>query len=143
MFTIDEMLSKNNQRLALAHFATKKDGCGPDGMHVSELEKYWKMNHRQIISDLKNKEYQPGIILIREYINNTGKRRNIASLNVIDRFITRMMSQKLNRYLGPLFCENSYAYQAEKGVMSAVQKAKEYVESGMRNVVEIDLKKLF
>ena len=143
MFTIDEMLSKNNQRLALAHFTIKKDGCGPDGMHVSELEKYWKMNHKQIISDLKNKEYQPGIILIREYINNTGKRRNIASLNVIDRFITRMMSQKLNRYLGPLFCENSYAYQAEKGVMSAVQKAKEYVEGGMRHVVEIDLKNYF
>ena len=41
MFTIDEMLSKNNQRLAFEHFATKNDGCGPDGMHVSELEKYW------------------------------------------------------------------------------------------------------
>lgn len=68
MFTIDEMLSKNNQRLAFEHFATKNDGCGPDGMHVSELEKYWRMNHDQIISDLKNQEYQPGIILIREHI---------------------------------------------------------------------------
>ena len=56
MFTIDEMLSKNNQRLALAHFTTKKDGCGTDGMHVSELEKYWKMNHKQIISDLNGIE---------------------------------------------------------------------------------------
>ena len=87
MFTIDEMLSKNNQRLALEHFNAKNDGCGPDGMRVSELEKYWQMNRKQIIEDLKNKEYQPGIIQIREYINKTGKRRNIASLNVIDRFI--------------------------------------------------------
>lgn len=39
MFTIDEMLSKNNQRLALEHFNAKNDGCGPDGMRVSELEK--------------------------------------------------------------------------------------------------------
>ena len=84
MFTIDEMLSKNNQRLALEHFNAKNDGCGPDGMRVSELEKYWQMNRKQIIEDLKNKEYQPGIIQIREYINKTGKRRNIASLNVID-----------------------------------------------------------
>ena len=91
MFTIDAMLSKNNQRLAFDHFATKNDGCGPDGMHVSELEKYWRMNHDQIISDLKNQEYQPGIILIREHMNKTGKRRNIASLNVIDRFITRLL----------------------------------------------------
>ena len=56
MFTIDEMLSKNNQRLAFEHFAAKNDGCGPDGMHVSELEKYWRMNHDQIISDLKNQD---------------------------------------------------------------------------------------
>lgn len=143
MFTIDEMLSKNNQRLALEHFNAKNDGCGPDGMRVSELEKYWQMNRKQIIEDLKNKEYQPGIIQIREYINKTGKRRNIASLNVIDRFITRMMSQKLNRYFGPLFCENSYAYQDGKGVMAAVQKAKEYVEQGLRYVIEIDLKNYF
>lgn len=92
---------------------------------------------------MKNKEYQPGIILIREYVNKTGKRRNIASLNVIDRFITRMMSQKLNRYLAPIFCENSYAYQDGKGVMAAVLKAKEYVELGMRYVIEIDLKNYF
>lgn len=143
MFTIDEMLSKNNQRLAFEHFATKNDGCGPDGMHVSELEKYWRMNHDQIISDLKNQEYQPGIILIREHMNKTGKRRNIASLNVIDRFITRLLSQKLNRYLAPIFCENSYAYQDSKGVMPAVLKAKEYVELGMRHVIEIDLKNYF
>lgn len=87
-------------------------------------KKYWQMNRKQIIEDLKNKEYQPGIIQIREYINKTGKRRNIASLNVIDRFITRMMSQKLNRYFGPLFCENSYAYQVARALWQQCRKQK-------------------
>ena len=36
MFTVEELLSKRNQRDAFAHFETKKDGCGPDGMRLSE-----------------------------------------------------------------------------------------------------------
>ena len=143
MFTIDEMISKKNQRMAFEHFATKKDGCGSDGMHLSELQRYWQMNQIQISDKLRNKEYQPGIILIREYINKNRKRRNIASLNVIDRFITRLLSQKLNRYITPEFYRNSYAYQDGKGVMAAVMKAKEYVEAGKHYVVEIDLKNYF
>ena len=61
MFTIDEMLSKKNQRMALEHLLEKQDGCGLDGMHLSELEEYWKINEEQIIAELKNKEYQPGV----------------------------------------------------------------------------------
>lgn len=140
MFTVEEMLSKRNQSLAFEHFSKKKDGCGIDGMHLSELEQYWRMNQKRICDEIKNQEYQPGIILIREYMNKTGKRRNIASLNVLDRFITRLLSQKLNRYLSPMFLANSFAYQDGKGVTAAIMQAKEYVQAGKRYVVEIDLK---
>lgn len=109
-------------------------------MHLSELEQYWRMNQKRICDEIKNQECQPGIILIREYMNKTGKRRNIASLNVLDRFITRLLSQKLNHYLSPMFLANSFAYQDGKGVTAAIMQAKEYVQAGKRYVVEIDLK---
>ena len=48
MFTMEEMLSKRNQRDALNHFSMKKNGRGVDGMQISELEDYWKINHEQI-----------------------------------------------------------------------------------------------
>lgn len=143
MFTMDEILSKKNQRLAFAHLASKRDGCGIDGMHVSELEEYWRLNESQISKKLRNQKYQPGIILIREHVNKNGKRRNIASLNAIDRFITRLLAQKLNRYIEPIFLENSFAYQDGKGVLPAVMRAKEYIESGKRYVTEIDIKNYF
>ena len=79
MFTIDEMLSKKNQKIAFEHFALKKDGCGIDGMHLSELEQYWEINQEHICEEIRNQEYEPDIVLIRECINRTGKRRNIAS----------------------------------------------------------------
>ena len=44
MFTMEELLSKRNQRDALVHFKGKKDGCGEDGMRVSEFEEYWQLN---------------------------------------------------------------------------------------------------
>lgn len=143
MFTIDEMLSKKNQKVAFEHFALKKDGCGIDGMHLSELEQYWEINQEHICEEIRNQEYEPDIVLIRECINRTGKRRNIASLTVLDRFITRLLAQKLNRYFLTLFMDNSFAYQTGKGTLEAVMKVKEYVEKGKRYVVEIDLKNYF
>ena len=143
MFTVDELFSKRNQRLAFEHLALKKDGCGPDGMFLSELEQYWKFNKDRIYEEIQEKEYQSGVIAIHEYIDKTGKRRNIASLNVIDRFLTRLLSQKLNRYIAPMFLQNSCAYQDGKGVVTALMKMKEYIETGKKYVIEIDLKNYF
>lgn len=41
-------MSKRNQRDAFNHFSMKKNGRGVDGMQISELEDYWKINHEQI-----------------------------------------------------------------------------------------------
>ncbi len=143
MLTIDEVLSKKNQNAAMDHLLQKKNGCGIDGMHISDFEEYWNLNKDKICQDIRNKEYKPGLVLIREIINNKGKRRNIASLNVIDRFISRMLSKKLDKYFDPLFCDNSFAYREGKGVPDALNKAKTYIEQGCKYVVEIDIKDYF
>lgn len=143
MFTVEELFSKKNQRNAFAHFEKKKDSAGSDGMRVSELKNYWEMNHERIIQEIKEGVYQPGVIEIYETVNGRGKRRNISSLNVIDRFITRLLSQKMKRYIEPDFMPNSYAYQDGKGMVEAVMKAKEYIESGKLYVAEIDLSDFF
>lgn len=95
MFTMDEVLSKENQREALEHFKMKKNGCGPDKMPLSELENYWALNHEAIEENLRNGTYQPGIIESFEIVNGRGKRRVVSSFNVIDRFISRLLAQKL------------------------------------------------
>ena len=143
MFSIEELFSKRNQRDAFLHFSTKKDGVGPDQMRLSELENYWKLNEQRIIQDVKNGTYQPGIIQNHEILNRRGKRRIVSSLCVIDRFLTRLLSQKLKRYLEPEFMENSFAYQEGKGILDAVQTAQQFIESGNIWVAEIDLQNYF
>ena len=112
-------------------------------MRLSELENYWKLNEQRIIQDVKNGTYQPGIIQNHEILNRRGKRRIVSSLCVIDRFLTRLLSQKLKRYLVPEFMENSFAYQEGKGILDAVQKAQQFIESGNIWVAEIDLQNYF
>lgn len=143
MLSIDEILSKKNQKSAMEHLLQKKNGCGIDGMHISDFEEYWNLNNENICQEIRNKEYKPGIILIREIINNKAKRRNIASLNVIDRFVSRLLAQKLNKYIDPLFYDNSFAYRDNKGVQDALNQAKIYIDQGCKYVVEIDIKDFF
>lgn len=143
LFTVEELLSKKNQRIAFAHFEMKKNGSGSDGMMLSELEEYWKMNRERITQEIYNGCYQPGIVKVYEILNGRGKRRNISSLNVIDRLITRLLNQKMKRYIEPEFLPNSFAYQDGKGVLEAVMKAKEYIELGKEFLVEVDIKDFF
>lgn len=143
MFNVDELLSKKNQREALAHFDRKKDGCGADGMRVSELKEYWKVNSERIMQDIRRQKYEPGLIKNIEIINGKGKKRTISSLNVIDRYICRLLSQKLKRYFEPEFLSNSYAYQDNKGIMEAVECVRSYIENGMLYITEIDIRDCF
>lgn len=143
MFSVDELLSKRNQRDALAHFKTKRDGCDSNGMRVSELEEYWKLNQERIRKEIVEEVFCPGVITNKEIVNGKGKKRIISSLTIPDRFITRLLAQKLKRYLEPGFMKNSFAYQEGKGILDAVMLAKQYIEQGNKFVVEIDLKDFF
>jgi len=103
MFSLEEVLSQSNQKQALEYLAQKKDSCGADGMYLSELAEYWELNRERVIDELKNGTYCPGVIKSLEIINSKGKRRTIYNLNTIDRFITRLLVQKLSRYIEPAF----------------------------------------
>lgn len=72
-----------------------------------------------------------------------GKRRTIVKLNTIDRFVTRLLEQRMKTCMEPQFLEHSFAYQEGKGILEAVQCARNFIENGYRAVVEIDLKDYF
>lgn len=143
MFDVEELLSEENQRKALEHFSHKRDGCGPDGMHVSELADFWELNHEKIENEIRNGQYRIGMVKCTEIINRGGKKRVISSLNVTDRFIARLLSQKMKQYWERDFCENSYAYQEGKGILDAVRKAGDYLNSGDVFVIKLDIQDFF
>lgn len=76
-------------------------------------------------------------------LGKTGKRREITILCSTDRLLLRMMYQVLYPILSPVFADNSFAYIVGRGVHEAVDCCREYIESGLHYVVELDIKDFF
>lgn len=142
MFDINELLSKRNQRNALKYFDKKHKNYNSNP-EMSDFENYWMINENKIVEDIKNSKFEFGLVRIKEIINKNGKKRNISIYNSLDKFILRMLYQKLERYFSPFFLSNSFAYQENKGVNEAIKKCKEYIDDGCNYVIEIDLKSYF
>lgn len=62
---------------------------------------------------------------------------------VTDRIIQQAIAQVLGLIYDPTFSESSYGFRPKRGAHDALRKASEYVQSGRRVVVDIDLKNFF
>lgn len=143
MFTIEDVLSEENQRAALADLRGRHDSVGPDGMHLAELDAWHKANGSRLLDSILEGDYRPGIARCYEVVTSSGKRREVVSVNAIDRFVEKMLQLELCRLLNPLFSPNSLAYQEGKGPLDAAMIARGHIESGHAYVCEIDLKDYF
>ncbi len=46
--TFDDILNEDNLNLAFEHLSHKHDSCGLDGIKLSELNEFWKVNSDSI-----------------------------------------------------------------------------------------------
>lgn len=143
MFTIDDVLSEQNRRDALAALRARRDGSGPDGMRLSSLDEWHAANGDMLMNSIRAGEYRPDAATIFEVATKSGKRREIASINVVDRLVERMLQQQLTLHLDQLFSPSSFAYRDGKGPMAAALLARSLVADGLPFVCEIDLKDYF
>ena len=74
MFTLDEVLSKSNQKEALEFLTIKGNSRGAEGMFMSDLEEYWNLNGQVILKQLQDENImKPGLAKSTEIINKKGK----------------------------------------------------------------------
>lgn len=62
---------------------------------------------------------------------------------VVDRIIQQSISQVLTPIYEPQFSENSYGFRPKRNAHQALMKCKEYLESGYKCAVDMDLEKFF
>lgn len=77
----------------------------------------------RIVKEVHETSYEPSVVECFEVLGGSGKKRVVSNLNVVDRFIIRLLAQKLKRYIEPQFQRNSFVYQEGKGVVEAVMLA--------------------
>ncbi len=143
MITIDSVLSKKNLRIAFDHLYAKSGQNSPSGDKQSELQLFWSQNGERISEQIRACIYTLGLINEYEIVNGKGKRRLVTTFTDTDKLITRLLAQKLNQFYGPTFLPNSCAYQENKGIVTATDIAREYIEVGNEYVVDTDIQSFF
>ena len=95
---IENVLSDENLTLARESLQGKRDSCGLDGIKISMLDDYWKVNGDKINQEIYVGKYVPGVVKLHEIVNVKQKRRSISLMNTVDRFIYRTLMQEMSRF---------------------------------------------
>lgn len=141
--TLEDIFAKEQIEASLKDLLTKKDSCGIDGMYLTELPEYWKINGDDILQMIFVGEYEPGPVRNTEIVNYKGKKRIITLYNSIDRLILKCIAERLSPALDVFFTDHCYAFRAGFGIEEAVKQSCDFLENGYTWIAEIDIHHYF
>jgi RNA-directed DNA polymerase len=141
---LEEVLRRENMLRALKRVRSNKGAPGIDGMTVDELTSYLITGWPRIREELLKGTYQPMPVRQVEIPKPNGKgMRPLGIPTVLDRMIQQAILQVLTPIFDPHFSDSSYGFRPGRCSQDAVKAAQEYVGSGCRFVVDVDLEKFF
>jgi RNA-directed DNA polymerase len=112
-------------------------------MTVHEIDAYLKTDWANIKERLLDGSYQPQPVLGIQIPKPNGGVRQLGIPTVMDRLIQQAIQQVLTPIFDPTFSDSSYGFRPGRSAHQAVSTAREYVKTGRRWVVDIDLEKFF
>ena len=139
---MESILERNNMRHAIKRVIQNGGAPGVDGMTVRKIKRYLNRHWSKIKEALLNGTYTP-MPVRRKEIPKPGGVRLLGIPTVLDRVIQQAVAQVLNHIWDHTFSEGSYGYRPNRSQHDAIYQYREYVQSGLRYVVDIDLSKFF
>jgi len=112
-------------------------------MTVDELPEYLRQHWPHIREDLLAGRYVPQPVLRREIPKSDGGVRELGIPTVLDRLIQQAILQVLQPQWDPSFSDHSYGFRPGRRAHDAVCRAQQYIQSGRRVVVDVDLERFF
>jgi RNA-directed DNA polymerase len=141
---IEQVVRRGN--LVAAHARVVRNGGAPgvDGMTVDELMPYCRQHWARIREQLLSGTYVPQPVRRVEIPKPDGKGvRMLGIPTVLDRFIQQALLQVLSPIFDPTFSDASFGFRPGRSTHQAVQRARGYIATGHRWVVDVDLEKFF
>lgn len=140
---LERIVSKSNMKTAYDRVVGNKGCAGIDGMEVKDLKPYLDEHWKHIKAAILNGSYRPQPVLGIEIDKPKGGKRLLGIPTVLDRLIQQAIQQVLYDIFDPKFSPFSYGFRKGKSAHQAIHRALDYVNTGSRYVVDIDLSKFF
>ena len=140
---MESILERNNMRRAIKRVIKNKGAPGVDGMTVHKIKRYLKRHRRKIEEAMLNGTYMPMPVRQKEVGKPGGGIRLLGIPTVLDRVIQQAVAQVLTEIWDYTFSETSFGFRPKRSQHGAIRQYREYVRSGLRYVVDIDLSKFF
>ena len=141
--TLESILDRQNIVAAWAQVAGNNGAPGVDGMKAGELlehlAEHWTMYEQQLLEG----KYRPQAVRRVEIPKPNGGVRKLGIPTVMDRTIQQAIARRLDEECDATFSESSYGFRRGRSAHQALDKATEYLNSGLDYIVEIDLEKFF
>jgi RNA-directed DNA polymerase len=136
-------LARDNMQQAWKRVRANKGAAGIDGLSIDETAERLMWEWPSIREQLLQGTYRPQPVRRVTIPKPDGGERELGIPTVTDRLIQQALLQVLQPKLDPTFSQHSYGFRPGRSAHEAVLAAQEYVQSGRRIVVDVDLEKFF
>lgn len=140
---LDKILNRDNLNRAFKQVKRNKGAAGVDGMTVHELAGYMALNKDEVISQIRQRKYQPQPVLRVEIPKPNGGVRLLGIPTVKDRVIQQAIAQIITPLFDKQFSEYSYGFRPNRYAEMAILQALEFLNQGYDWIVDIDLERFF
>ena len=140
---MEAVVERGNLWLAYQRVMENKGAAGVDQLAVSEFKDHLKRHWPTMRARLLAGEYPPQPVRRVDIPKPQGGVRTLGIPTVVDRLIQQALHQVLQPIFEPTFSAASYGFRPGRNAHQALRQARQYVASGKRWVVDIDLEKFF
>ena len=140
---LEMILSPQNLNKAYKQVKSNKGSGGIDGLGVDKLLPYLLEHKESLLQSIAKGTYQPNPVRRVEIPKEGGKKRQLGIPTVVDRVIQQAIAQILSPIYEPLFSDFNYGFRPKRSSHHALKQCQEYISSGHKYTVDMDLEKYF
>jgi len=140
---MEAVVERGNLKLAYQRVIENKGAAGVDALTVAEFKTHLQQHWPVIKGRLLAGSYQPQPVRRVDIPKPQGGVRTLGIPTVVDRLIQQALHQVLQPMFEPTFSEASFGFRPGRNAHQALRRARQYVASGKRWVVDMDLEKFF
>lgn len=140
---LEQILSPNNLNMAYKRVQSNKGKGGVDEMEVDSLCAYLIANKDWLLERILSGRYRPNPVR-RVIIPKDNKQERLLGIpTLVDRVVQQAIHQVLSPIYEQQFSQFSYGFRPGRNAHQALKQCQDYVTSGYKYVVDIDLEKFF